>query len=287
MNWETAPPVNIIGDGVKLVGGNWLNTQSTTSAIVIASGVTGALNIEGTLLQREAGAGAFGGVAMINATAAASTFTTILSNTSSKEWPWTLTGGTIRLVTGGISRYKNHRMNITSTDPNTYTLNTPIDSMLPDGTLDRLGYTTGLTGWSLFTSASGTTMTQSTNAGPPGYNAFQIHLHATGQAIAAGFGGAAIQVHPGELFWVSAFAFIDAGSTGTTQFGVEIATVNSGSTSFINVADATAIGAGAWVFVEGPVVIPASGGIQFMAPGMQCTGTADMFLTDVRVRRAG
>lgn len=283
MYWEGAPPVNIVGDQVQIVGGVYLNTQSNTSAFQIASGVTGSLRISDMLLEREEGAGATDMQAMINATAANASFTTVLSNTRSEEWPWSLVGNNIRLVVGGVSVYKNHRLHITATDPNIYNLNTPVDSMLTDNIFDRLAYTAGLTGWELATSASGTTMSQAGLPGPPGYNPFEVHLHATGQAIASSSGGAAVQVRPGELYWISAWVQISSGATGNTQFGVDLF---GGTPSFIPVADATSIGAGVWTFVEGPVAVPSGNSNTFMSIGLQCTGTADMFVTDVRVRRA-
>ena len=284
MEWEGAASAQIVGDGVQVIGGQYLNTQQNTSAFVVAAGVTGDLKISDMTLLRELGVGATAEQPMINASAANPSFTTILSNTRSEEWPWGLASHNVRLVTGGISVYKNHRLHITGTDPNIYNINTPVDSLIADSIFDRFGYTSGLTGWNLATSASGTTMTQDTSlAGPPGFNANSIHLHSTGGAIASSAGGAAVQVRPGETYWVSGWAQIAAGASGNTQVGVDLM---GGTPSFIPIADATSIGSGVWTFVEGPVAVPPGNGNAFMAIGMQCTGTADMFVTDLRVRRA-
>ena len=235
------------------------------------------------LLERAAGVGATAEQPMIDATAANSSFTTVLSNTRSEEWPWGLAGHNVRLVNGAISVYKNHRLHITAADPNVYNINTPVDSEIPAlfSQFDAFGYIGGLPGWLLTTSASGTTMTQGTAAGPPGFLAVQIHLHATGQAQVTSTNDLALGVRPGELYWISCWAQINTGSSG--QIGAVFQNT-SGLDSFVSIADQVGIGLGVWTFVEGPVVVPASA--SFMQIGGQMTAAGDLFITDIRVRRA-
>jgi hypothetical protein len=282
MYWEFAPPVSIVGDGVQITGGNFLNSQADTSAFVVQPGVTGSLQISDFIFRRETGVGANSTQPMISVSASSPTFNVVLCDTRSEEWAWGLTNafGPVRLIEGGTAVYKNHRLHITANDPNVYNLNTPIDSILPGTTgFDSYGYFSTLPGWFLATSANGTTLTQGTAAGPPGFNPSQVHLHATGQAMATS--NTAIEVRPGELYWMSAWAQIASGTTG--QVGVNIGTTTSGI-AFVPIADQTAIGLGVWTFVEGPIVVPAQGSL--MEIGGQMTAPGDLLLTDVRVRRA-
>jgi hypothetical protein len=240
-------------------------------------------------LEREANTGATAANPMIDGRALAngSVFTVILDNTTSEEWPWALVSGNVRLVEGCAVQYKNHRMNITGADPNFYNLDTPIDSILygtsnnaSGGVIDTFGYVTPANGgWSLATSASGTTLTQSTVAGPPGFVNSQLHLHATGLATATL--NANILVRPGELYWMSCWANITSGASA--QIGANFAN-SSGLVSFVPIADAVGIGANNWTFVEGPIVVPAQA--TFMTIGARITVSGDLLFTDIRIRRA-
>jgi hypothetical protein len=293
MNWECAPPVVIsagggnsqnTGFGVQIIGGNFLNTQQDTSAFVIEAGATGFLKIADMTFKREANVGATSTQPMIDGRALAngSLFTVILDNTSSFEWAWGLTNvfGPVRLVEGCNSVYKNHRMNITANDPNVYNLNTPIDSIMPGTTaFDSYGYFSTLPGWFLGTTANGTTLTQGTQPGPPGFNPSEVMLTATGQAKATS--NAAIEVRPGELYWMSAWAQISSGTTG--EIGANFGTTTN-NIAFVPIADQSSIGLGVWTFVEGPLLVPPQGSL--MEIGGQMTAAGTLLMTDVRVRRA-
>jgi hypothetical protein len=285
-----SPPVSIVGDYVEIIGGQYLNTQQNTSAFVVQSSSvlssTGiaTLKISDMDLIREQGVGATAEQPMITVNPTGnSAFRVVLSDTRSEEWPWGLAGSNVRLVEGGITVYKNHQLHITATDPNVYNLNTPVDSELPpfSAQFDQFGYSGQLPGWQLITSASGSTMSQGTAAGPPGFLPVQIHLHATGQAQAVVANTLFLSVRPGELYWVSAWAQINTGASGSIGALFEN---TGGLDSFVNVADQVGIGLGVWTFVEGPVIVPAEA--SFMGVGGQMTAAGDLFITDIRVRRA-
>lgn len=218
-------------------------------------------------------------------------FVTNLSDTESFEWPWRLAGANIRLVNCNAqssARYKNHRLSITSGDPNVYVLNTnPTDSLLADLAFDRLGYLT--TGWTLLNIfGGGTTMLATTGAGPAGYNAAQITLHATGNAEAlsgittslANLQATALHVAPQDLYWLSAWV---KNATAAGALVVEFFNTAGASTGRVTVADSSSIPTGSWGFVEGPVSVPA--GSAYACPGVFGNVT-DVQVTDLRIRRA-
>lgn len=289
VNIETAAPVQIIGDGVQITGGQLFNTQSNQSAFKVAAGVTGTLTLNGPLLlERAAGLGATAMVPMIDSTAAPS-FNVLLQGTSSTEWPWNMQGQDIRLVAGGKPVYHGHRMNITAADGNWFTINTsPFDSLLPNQSFDQYGYTTN--GWFLTTDfGAGTTMTATSNPGPTGYLAAQITLHATGQAVATNVNtsslstiqNTALHVKPGDLCWGDGWfdtAFGSAGSFIARGFNLSGALV--GDTT---IADPVALGTGAWKFISAPFVVPA--GVAYIGVGPKGIAS-DVQATNVRIRRA-
>lgn len=219
-------------------------------------------------------------------------FETFLANTKSFEWPWRLAAANNRLVNcnaNSIARYRNHRLNISSADPNIYLLNTnTTESLLDIIGFDRLGYTTN--GWvlnNLF--GSSTTMTATTNTGPSKYNAAQITLHATGNAEAV-YGdptslttlkATAFRVAPGDLYWISAWCNNSAGTGGTLV--VDFFNSAGTGTSRVVVADSSSIPANSWGFVEGPVAVPAASA--YACPGV-FGNVSDIQVTDLRFRRA-
>lgn len=288
VNIETAAPLLITGNGVQITGGQLFNTQSGQPAFKIAAGLTGTLTLNGPLLlERTPGIGATAMVSMIDSTAAPN-FNVVLSDTQSKEWPWNLQGQDIRLVAGGKPVYRNHRMSITAADPNVFTLQTvPFDSLLPT-TFDHLGYTT--TGWKLILdSGAGTTMTATTNAGPTGYLAAQITLHATGSAVATNLDATSLatiqntglHVRPGELYWVEGFFNTTSGTAGSVVArGYTLAGALVGDTT---IADPVAVGSGTWKFISGPLVIPAT--VAYIGVGAKGV-LSDIAEIDLRIRRA-
>jgi hypothetical protein len=298
--WEGACPALVIGGNVQIIGGNYQIDPQVQSAFAIQAGLVQVIGESGQssemglvindmVLRREAGAGATDNTPMIDASAAGA-FTIELNNTESFEWAWRLAQGNAQLVKPNAAgtttvRYNKHRLNITASDPNVYVIESPIESMLSDVSFDHLAYTSGLMGWQGTTSASGSSMSQDTTlAGPPGYSNFSVHVHATGQITATSAGGAAVQVHAGELYWASAWVQIASGASGNTQFGALLQSITGGGTVFLPIADVVSIGTGVWTFVQGPIAVPAN--FQFLSIGLQCTGTADMFITDARLRRA-
>jgi hypothetical protein len=299
MNWECAPPVVITagggtgqatGFGVQIIGGNFLNTQQDTSAFVIQAGSTGFLKISDMNFKRETAVGATSDQPMIDGRALAngSLFTVVLDDTSSFEWAWGLASRDVRLVEGCNAVYKNHRLNITQADANVYNIVTPVDSLIPAGSVagvpgfDAFGYAGEPLeeGWVLIESVANTaTLTQGTNPGPPGFVASQVHLHTTAQASAVSNTG--YQCFPGELFWFSCWAQILSGSAG--QVGAQFSNT-SGPLAFTPVAGPAAIGTGVWTFIEGPVVAPPLA--TFIAIGGNITSSGDLLMTDLRIRRA-
>lgn len=287
-NFETAAPIQIVGDSVTITGGQLLNTQSNQPAFKVAAGVTGSLVLNGPFVcERDAGIGATGMVPMVDSTAAPN-FKVVLSGTSSKEWPWNMQGQDIRLVAGGKPVYHNHRMNITASDPNTYTINNePFDSLLPPS-FDDLGYTTN--GWNLTTDfGAGTTMLATSNAGPTGYLNAQITLHATGQAVATNANanslsllqGSALRVKPGELFFAEGQFNTTSGSGGS--FVARCYNLSGALVSDLTIADPVALGTGAWKYILAPLVIPA--GVAYIGIGPKGVAS-DVGVTKVRIRRA-
>jgi hypothetical protein len=293
MNIETANPLQIVGDGVKIYGCSCAVDVASISAFSVKSGVTGTLTLDGSRFSRPATLGSFDGSPLVNATAAGVPFTTLMMNTQSFEWAWKLVGGTARLVIGGSVVYKNHRLFISTagSDQNVYTINSPGDSLL-DGLgfgFDRLGYTT--TGWVLnLVSGGGSTFTNTTNAGPPGYLASQLTLHATGNFSTArlttttnlaSIQGSALRVEPNELYWVSCWLKISAGTDA--RLGCEFWTLAGAALTSLYAADGTGIGNGVWRIVEGPINVPATAA--YMSPSVYAN-TADVQITDMRIRRA-
>lgn len=292
-NIETAAPIQIVGDSVTITAGQLFNTQSNQSAFKIAAGVTGSLVLNGPfVLERGAGTGATALVSMVDSTAAPN-FRVVFKQTSSKEWPWSLIGQDIRLVAGGKPVYHGHQMQITDGsaggDSNIYTINTePFNSLLPDSVFDRLGYTT--TGWKLTTDfGGGTTMTVTTNAGPTGYLASQITLHATGQAVATNVDAtnlgsiqaSALHVRPGEKYWVEVQADTTVGAAGSViARGYNLAGALVGDTV---IADPVAVGSGAWKFISGPLLIPAN--VAYIGVGVKGVAS-DIGAIDLRIGRA-
>jgi len=288
MYWEGAPPVNVLGS-VSIIGGNYLNTQSNTSAFKIASGSTGQLQLFNTLIGRETGAGLSSAQPMIDSTAAPD-FQILLNDTTSSEWKWQLVFSNVRLVEGGQVRYHNHRMSITATDPNTYVLTTnPTPSLLSDTQVDHLGYTA--TGWTLVVSfGAGTTLQNTTVAGPTGYLASQLSLVATGAATALSgnptnistIQGSMLRVTPTDLFWVSAWIQIATGGSQAV-LSANFYSLIGALVSQVGIANQASIVTGVWTYVEGPATVPA--GSAYMAIGISGT-TSTVRFTDVRVGRA-
>lgn len=289
MNIETASPIQVIGDGVQIIGGGFSVDVDSEPAFKIKSGVSGTLSISSTRFSRAATLGSYSGSPIVDATSAAATFETYLAETQSTEWRWSLVGGNVRLVLGGRARYRNHRMNITESDPNVYMLNTiPTDSVLDSPSFDHLGYTP--TGWNLTIDyGAGSALNKTTLAGPPGYLASQLSLVATGNAAAniaspaslATLQASCIHVSPTDLYWISCWVNPTAGGNGKLTarfFGI---TGNYLSESVV--ADSGAISGGVWTFVEGPMPMPA--GAAYMAPGITAN-TSTVAFTDLRVRRA-
>jgi hypothetical protein len=232
---------------------------------------------------------------MIDNSQSTPSFTVVLQDTKSAEWGWQLAGSNCRLVNGGTVAYRNHRMNITSADINTYIINTsPSDTIIPELGLDRLGYTT--TGWNMVTSSGGTeTMTATTATGPFGYLANEITLVSSGsaQALVSNVTSLTtikadpnvIKVRPGELFWLSCQMQIVSGTNGYlignfyTTSGTLI-----GATVVADISSISPSGAVAWTLVEGPLLAPATAA--YMVVGCQAN-IATVLFTDIRVHRAG
>lgn len=290
MNIEIAPPLHIIGDGVQIIGGEIFNTQSTTSSFTALAGITGKLELNDVNILRNAGVGAFSGSVMCDATAANALFQVNLNGCIVSEWRWSLAGNNIRLVNGGVPNYRNVRMNITAADGNWYTINTgPTESMLPPLQLDNLGYT--LTGWIFnLIGGGGSSLTNTTSAGPPGYLASQLTLVATGTAQAvtgdptslATIKATMQRVQPGELYWPSCWIKMNTGGTGASLVA-NFYNLAGALLGTVAVADISGIGTNVWTYVEGPLIPPALSA--YMAVGVQ-GNVATVLLTDLRVRRA-
>jgi hypothetical protein len=282
MNIETATPMQIVGDGVQLIGGSCTMDAIAKSSFQGASGVTGTLQINAMRFQRTPGKGGWDNTPLIDMTAAAPTFETILSDTMSFEWRWSLvSGGTVKLVKGAIARYRNHRLSITTSDSNVYMIDSrPAGNLLPQGVVDRLGYST--TGWFAKTA----TLTQSNNAGPAGYLASQLSCAGSGTVTVANPSSAAtvrqtaIPVRPGETYWVSGWLRIASGTRGS----LICSTFDSSGTETGNkaIADQGFIGTTGWTFCDGPFVVPAH--CAYIAPGVLASASTVEF-TDIQIHR--
>lgn len=294
MNFETAAPIRLVGDGVQITSGSIFNTNSATNAFQAAAGITGTLTMTGTSLGRNPSTGSFSAAPMIDVSSAAAGFTVVLQDTTSSEWNWNLVGSTARLVNGGVVSYRNHRMQKTAAagfDNNYYVLNTnPTDSLIPDLTLDHMGYTT--TGWinNIITGGGTNTLTNSTATAPGGgYLGSQLTLVASGTSRAQSgdptslttIKAAMQRVRPNELYWLSAWVRITAGSNANLMCAFY--SILGTDLGIVEAADGTAIGSNVWTFVEGPILTPASAA--YMAIGVQAN-IATVEFTDVRIRRA-
>jgi hypothetical protein len=225
---------------------------------------------------------------IVDATAAASTFETFMSDTQSFDWRWSLVGGDVRLIQGGVARYKSHRLSITASDPNVYVLDTG-GSDLPRaaGGVDHLGYTTS--GWHLLDSGTGATLVNTSGAGPAGYLASQLTLDSPAVAAAsmanpaslATLQSTCIRVAPADLFWISCWLNIVKGGNG--KLTARFYDLAGSQLPESVVADSGSIGAHAWKHVEGPLHVPANAA--YMAPAITASASTVQF-TDLRVRRA-
>ena len=265
--------------------------------VSIPAATTGVLAFNACTMLRAAGNGATDRTAMI--TSASAGFNVSLNNCTSFEWGWAMAGANVKLIVGAVANYNNHRLSITAADPNVYFINTPRVSILPEanaavstagqppGSCDPMLYT--LNGWLIdVISGGGSTLTVTTNAGPTGYLATQATLHATGQSLAfngdpstlASLKTSALRVRPGETYWLS--CWVNASGTNAALLA---AFFNLAGASVSNqlVADSTSIGQSAWVFAEGPVVVPAT--CAYMLVGVQGVVT-DVQFTDIRLQRA-
>lgn len=286
---ETACPIKITGDAVRFDGGaRMLMGRDDQPQFYIDVAATGTMQLSDVYFTRAAGTGAYSSQPIVDSSANSS-FRTLMSNTQSFEWRWSLIGGDVRLVKGGVSQYDNHALSITVADSNIYILKTlPTDSLLDGSSFDRLGYTT--TGWTLTNDfGGGTTVTVTSVAGPTGYLAQQVTLHATGQSLMgpgdatslATIKSSMLRVRPGELYWMAANCNI---STGTTaQLQARFYDLTGALVSDVAVADSGGIGTGSWKFVEGPLVVPATAA--YMNPSVR-GNVSDVRATDLRIRRA-
>lgn len=283
---ELSAALQIMGDNVRLTNCRMNMTNQGVNLFKINAAATGVLALSNCTMLRPAGTGATDRSPMVDGTSAPA-FEVDLNNCASFEWGWQMAGANCKLVAGCAARYSNHRLNITAADPNVYLLNDPRISLLPEATLDHLGYTT--TGWILETiSGGGTTLANTTNVGPTGYLASQLTLHATGQARAwfgdpstlASLKSTALRVKPGNTFWLGSQV---KASGGTVQLLASFYDITGAAVSTVLAADATSIGAGAWVFAEGPIAAPSTAA--YMIAGMQGI-VSDVQFTDLRVQRA-
>jgi len=286
MNWETATAIQIIGPNTDISGGQMTMDKGTgDSQIFINSSATGVLSFEETVFTRAAGSGASSATPMIDSSANPN-FEIKLSDTQSYEWRWNCVGGDVRLVKGGIPRYFNHRMSITGSDPNIYIINAhPTNDLFAPSVVDRMGYSTN--GW--FAVGIGGTLTNTTNSGPSGFLASQLQIvsasgagasttNATSPATVKGTG---IQTQPKELFWLSGWVKISAGSIGALI--LQAYDLTGASISNVSVADQGSILTGVWTFVEGPVSLPS--GTAYIGKGVSCNASTVQF-TDLRLARA-
>jgi hypothetical protein len=289
MNVETASPIQIIGDAVQIIGGQFTVNVDSEPAFKIKRGVHGVLSLNDVRFGRAATLGSYSASPIVDATSAPPTFETYMCGTQSFEWRWNLVGGDARLVQGGRARFRNHRMSITASDPNVYVLDTHLGgSLLDTAAFDALGYT--MRGWHLNVDyGAGTTLSNTALAGPSGYLASQLTLDATGGAAAniadtsslAAIQSSCIHVTPTDLYWISCWVNIIGG--GNAKLTARFFNLSGTLLQEAVIADSGAISSGAWKFVEGPLSVPA--GAAYMAPGI--TGIASrVAFTDLRVRRA-
>lgn len=289
MNIEIACPLQIMGDNVQIIGGLIFGNIAGFSAIHINAEATGLLKIVGTRFARSSG-GAYDESALINGTAAP-TFEIDLSDTASNEWRWGMNGGTdnVRLVSGCVVRYQNHRMSITASDPNIYILRTfPGDSLLDGSSFDRLGYTTS--GWTTSVQSGSFIATVSGLAGPTGYQSAQLeagtgggygYLYSANVSTLANLQATAIRVAPRDLYWAS--AWIKNVSGGTVKFVASFFNLSGTQLTDQLICDQNYLTDGSWVYAEGPVPVPTAAA--YMAIGIY-VGANLAAITDLRVRRA-
>jgi hypothetical protein len=286
--WEISAPIHVTGDSMRIVNCQIQVNNQGVEMFTIASGSTGAMKIDGCVLQRPSGIGSTDRSTMIDGTLAPA-FEVILTDSISREYSFAMQGANVKLISGCIATYANHSYQQFSGQP-IYKINTrPRNSIIPDLTLDHLGYTT--TGWILnIIFGGGTTFANTTNVGPTGYLASQLTLTATGQSQAQSGDSTSLttikatmqRVFPGEQFWLSAWMNQATGG-GSAQLIAQLYTLAGASLAAIAVADNTSIGTNQWVFVEGGFVVPATAA--YMAIGVLGITNVLQF-TDIRVIRA-
>jgi hypothetical protein len=293
---EKNVPFYLTGDGLSMSDCLIYDLVPGASSITLASGATGFCKIEGCEFQRPStpppGVGSYDGTSMIDASVAGA-FTVSLSGCITKEWSWNTVNGNTRLVkttdgNGTLVRYRDHIMQKTAQaafDTNIYAFDSPGDSMLDGSTFDRLGYST--TGWELvIVNGGGTTMTNTTAAGPTGYNAKQIQLLATGNYSVIS-PSTHIPCAPGELFWVSCWINTISGGNGKLVlrcFDTSNTEIFSAGQPAIILADSGSIPANTWTFCESPSgSLPT--GTAYVAPAIY-GNTSTVIATDMRIRHA-
>lgn len=284
--FELSAPMHATLDNGRFSGCRFNVLNQGVNLVVVDAAATGVLAFSNCTMLRPAGTGATDRTPMVDGTAAPS-FEVDMNSCTSFEWGFAMAGANCKLIQGCIARYSNHRLSITAADPHVYLLNSPRIGLVPELTLDHMGYTT--TGWVLETiSGGGTTLTNTTNAGPTGYLASQLTLHATGQSRAwsgdptslATLKSTAQRVKPNSLFWL--FGQMKSNG-GTVQLLSSFYDLTGAAISTVTAADATSIGSGSWVAAEGPVAAPANAA--YMIFGVQGI-VSDVQFTDVILQKA-
>lgn len=262
-----------------------VNNQGV-SMFAIDAAATGVLAIASSVLQRPAGVGLTDRQPLVDGTLN-STFEVDFNDTESFEWGFQMAGANCKLIQGCVAKYSNHRFSQTAGAP-VYVLNNPKVSIIPDMTLDHMGYTTN--GWTLTVAfGGGTSLANTSAAGPSGYLPSQLTLVAPGQATALSGDPTSLttikatmnRVFPGERFWLSSQVQMASGTS--VQLQASFFNTAGSLVASVLAADTTSIGTGSWVSAEGGILVPASAA--YMAVGVLGNACTVLF-TNVKLQLA-
>ena len=289
---ELAAPIQVYSS-CRFDGCDGLMTPAAVSMFKVNSAAVGVMTHYGCHWAREPGVGASDRTPLVDGSAAP-TYEVIMDDCETFEWGFVMAAANVKLIQGCVAAYSCHRLQITDGslggDSNVYRINSkPRLSIIPELTTDHLGYTT--TGWTLVVGfGAGTTLANSTSAGPTNFLASQLKLHATGSASALTGDPTSLttckatmqRVTPKETFWLSSWVNMGTGGSNA-QLVANFYDLTGASVSTLVVADNTSVGSNAWVFAEGPAAVPATAA--YAAFGWVGT-TSDVLFTDFRVQRA-
>jgi hypothetical protein len=284
-----APTLEIAGtqgyiDGSFTISDNINGYQSSdsTPGFVIAPGAVGILRLHNPAFARAAGVGGYSGAKFISDSTAAPGFKAVISGGNIVEWPYPLGG------------FRTECRDVTLTETaatGAKRIGRSEENLLATKGIDTLGYTT--TGWYLKTIFGGGTTMSIAAAGPAGYLASSLQLHATGDAqmtttdetSAATIIGTSFRVRPSEIYRVTTLANLVGG--GNSRVVANFYTAAGAVISTVPIIDAVTLSVGSFTEVGGFVRVPATAAYMGIGAYNSASGTAvDVQISDIKLMRA-